>query len=393
MNAYLESGQQLTEHQHPLAFRIRHFSPAWFSMTMGVGISASILYSFPFPTHGLKIAGITIWCIDIILFFLFAFLLLLRFVVYPDQFWRMLRHPGQSMFLGCIPMGLCTIINMTHLVTTEYNMKGGWQTVYALWWVDVVLSLLSCIGVVVVIFEIQKRNTAAINATIILPIVPLVVAAASGGLIAKSLPASLHPLTLIVSFMMWGCGVSLATLCMAIYVYRLIVEGMPPKAIVLSNLLFVGPMGQGAFGIMVLGDLYRTIFDSMLAPAAQGTATNMSAIYHGSDSALLFTTAIALLFLSVGVFWIIITACVAIRTPPPGYNQSWWSLTFPIGTMTMAWYQIGAEYDCLAFKYIGAVFGGFVLAAVLTCSLGSIKYALMSNTLFQQAKSETTPSD
>lgn len=32
-----------------LAFRIRHFSPAWFSAVMGLGVSSAILYSFPFP--------------------------------------------------------------------------------------------------------------------------------------------------------------------------------------------------------------------------------------------------------------------------------------------------------------------------------------------------------
>lgn len=371
--------------ESPLAFAVKNFSPAWFSMTMGVGISASILFSFPYHHEGLRIAGMAIWGVDIILFILCTFMFLLRFFIYPEQFGRMMKHAGQSMFLGCIPMGLTTIINMISLVSAQYNLKGGWQAAYALWWVDNVLSVLSCCGVVLVMFDIQKRTQPAINATILLPIVPLVVAAASGGLISKNLPQHLLPSTLVVSFLMWSVGVGLACICMAIYVFRLLVENVQPNPIVLSTLLTVGPMGQGAFGIMLIGDLYRRVFAMDLINPA------ISAVYENSGSAVVFSTAIAFILMSVGVFWLVMTVFFVIRNPPPGYNQSFWALTFPIGTMTLGWYQLAIEYDCEAFRVIGAIFGCFVVSASLTCFLASIKYAILSDVLFRQAKAETDP--
>lgn len=333
-----------------------------------------------------------LWGANILLFLLFSCILLLRLFIYPEQLSRMLNHTGQSMFLGCVPMGLCTIINMTSLVTAHYSASesataSAWKAVYTLWWIAACLSVLSCIGLVAIMFDLQKRTTSAVNATILLPIVPLVVTAASGALIAKQLPMSLQPSMLVISFMMWGCGVSLAGVCMTVYVYRLFVEGVQPKAIVLSTLLPVGPMGQGAFGVLLLGDLYRHVFD----PATKTISLQNAAVYANSGATVALSTAVALLFMSLGIFWMVLTVCFVCRSPPPGYNQSWWSMTFPIGTMTMAWYQMAKEFDCDAFRYIGAVFGCFVLLATIVCTLGSIKYALLSNTLFQQAKCETDP--
>lgn len=381
--------KEYAKRQSAFSFAVRNFSPAWFSMTMGVGISASILYSFPFQRHGLHIAGMIVWGANIVLFAICSIMLALRLVTYPDQRRAMIQHTGQSMFLGTIPMGLCTIVNMTSLVCKEYGLKGGWQAVYALWLLDSTLSVACCVGVAYVMFAVQKRTTVALNATILLPIVPLVVAASCGGFIAPNMPAYLRPSTLVVSFMMWSVGQVLAGLCMAVYVFRLLTENVQPRAIVLSTLLPVGPMGQGAFGIMLFGRLYHNIFEPEVA-----TVDNMgiAVMYQASSSAVVISTAVAVLLMSMGLFWMTLTAMFTIRTPPPGFNQSWWALTFPIGTMTLAWYQLATEYDSIAFRYVGAVFGCFVLAAVCVCLTGSVKYALLSDTLFKQAAAETDPS-
>lgn len=34
-----------------------------------------------------------------------------RFLLFPETFKPMLRHPVQSMFIGCIPMAMATIVN------------------------------------------------------------------------------------------------------------------------------------------------------------------------------------------------------------------------------------------------------------------------------------------
>jgi tellurite resistance protein TehA-like permease len=371
-----------------LAYRVRNFSPAWFSMTMGVGIAGNIIYAFPFPSAasssrvGLHNVGLAVVIVDMVLFALFTVLLAARYCMHGA---RREWHEGQSMFLGCIPMGFCTIVNM---VSNQWSSLAG----YAMWWVAVVAAVVvtAAVGAHGVSAG-KKQGLAEVTATMILPIVSLVVAAATGGVVATNpqFPQVLKASTLVVSLLMWGCGVGLALLCMAVYLCRLVVTGLPAKGMILSNLLFVGPMGQGAFAILLLADVFVNVF-KLPTQGLNASVLETSLIQQFSGCALVLASFVAISFVAVGLFWITLTVlAILFRTgPPAGYNQSFWSLTFPIGTLTMAWLQLGNVFASTPFKVIGSVFGAFVFASVLGCTIASVKYGLLNDTLFKQAEAE-----
>lgn len=75
------------------------------------------------------------------------------------------------------------------------------------------------------------------------------VAAASGAIVADVLPDPQHALwTIIVSYVLWGIGIPLAMMVMVIYFHRLTVYKLPPKEVIVSIFLPMGPLGQGSFG-------------------------------------------------------------------------------------------------------------------------------------------------
>lgn len=75
------------------------------------------------------------------------------------------------------------------------------------------------------------------------------VAAASGAIVADVLPDPQHVLwTIIVSYVLWGIGIPLAMMVMVIYFHRLTVYKLPPKKVIVSVFLPMGPLGQGGFG-------------------------------------------------------------------------------------------------------------------------------------------------
>jgi tellurite resistance protein TehA-like permease len=83
----------------------------------------------------------------------------------------------------------------------------------------------------------------------LLPIVACIVAAASGAIVADVLPNPQHALwTIMVSYALWGMGLPLAILVLGIYLERLMLHKLPPKAVVASVCLPLGPLGQGGFG-------------------------------------------------------------------------------------------------------------------------------------------------
>lgn len=83
----------------------------------------------------------------------------------------------------------------------------------------------------------------------LLPVVSCVVAAASGSIVADVLPnAQLALATILASYILWGIGVPLAMMIMGIYLQRLMFHKLPPKGMLVSVFLPLGPLGQGSFG-------------------------------------------------------------------------------------------------------------------------------------------------
>lgn len=63
----------------------------------------------------------------------------------------MIHHPTQSLFLGTYPMGASTLINIAVSLIYQDNRFGGKPFLYAmwaLWWLDVALSVLCAFALV-----------------------------------------------------------------------------------------------------------------------------------------------------------------------------------------------------------------------------------------------------
>jgi hypothetical protein len=84
----------------------------WFSVTMGTGIVSILLHNLPYNGIWLYWISVVFFAFNVLLFSTFLIISILRYAIYPERWGVMIRHPGQSLFLGTFPMGLATIINM-----------------------------------------------------------------------------------------------------------------------------------------------------------------------------------------------------------------------------------------------------------------------------------------
>ena len=95
----------------------------------------------------------------------------------------------------------------------------------------------------------NETQLSSMTAIWLLPIVSCIVAASSGAIVADVLPNPQHALwTVLVSYVLWGIGVPLAMMVMVIYLQRLTLHKLPPKAVIVSVFLPLGPLGQGGYG-------------------------------------------------------------------------------------------------------------------------------------------------
>lgn len=77
-------------------------------------------------------------------------------------------------------------------------------------------------------------------------------AAGTGAEVATILPNKQHALgTLLASFILWGMGTPLAIAVLVIYYQRLALYKLPPRELIVSCFLPLGPLGFGGFGYVV----------------------------------------------------------------------------------------------------------------------------------------------
>jgi tellurite resistance protein TehA-like permease len=178
----------------------------------------------------------------------------------------------------------------------------------------------------------------------LLPIVSTIVAAASGGVVASVLPNPNHALwTVITSYVLWGTGVPLALVVMAIYFHRLAIYQLPPQEVIVSVFLPLGPLGQGGYGIMTLGKVAMKVFPETdtLHPIA-------------GDILYVLGWSVAIILWGFGLVWLFFAVASISRSKFP-FNMGWWGFTFPLGVFTMSTLTMGEELPSPFFKILGTV--------------------------------------
>lgn len=180
----------------------------------------------------------------------------------------------------------------------------------------------------------------------LLPIVSTIVAAASGSIVASVLENQQHALwTIIISYILWGTGVPLAMMVLVMYFHRLTIHKIPPKEVIVSVFLPLGPLGQGSFGIMQLGKEAMRVFPN--TNSLPGEVSAGPILY-------VFGFVIGLIMWGFGLVWLFFALASITRSKFP-FNMGWWGFTFPLGVFTVATTTIAKELPSLFFKVLGTV--------------------------------------
>ena len=197
----------------------------------------------------------------------------------------------------------------------------------------------------------------------LLPIVATIVASATGSVLATVLPDPQHAIwTIILSYILWGCGIPLAMFTMVMYFHRLTMHALPPREVIVSVFLPLGPLGQGAFAIMQLG---KDMLDVLPKTGAIQLAPMAGQIAYVSGILL------ALVMWGFGLVWLFFAMASITRTKFP-FNLGWWGFTFPLGVYTVATTTLAQEIPSTFFRVLGTIFSVAVVLLWIVVSVGTV---------------------
>ncbi|WVQ85104.1 hypothetical protein IAT38_007269 [Cryptococcus sp. DSM 104549] len=364
---------------------VLNLAPAFFSLNMGTGIASILLFNLPFQAAWLRHLGVIVFVLNVALFVLLSLGTIVRFIRWKGIFTAILKHPASGLFWGTLPMGLITIVNMIAFALVPSGGIGWAKFVVALWWIDVVMSVVVNLGMIFLMFTRQTHTAESMSAAWLLPIVSSVVAAASGGIVATSILPTMPLLArsiVLTSYVIWGTGVPLAMFVITIYMHRTIVHGIPAAAAIPTVFLPLGPCGQGSFGIVILGRTVRALAYEhgiglgILPPAGAGdvatAALRRDAILRMADAVYAGGLVTGLILWGLGFCWYVLaTFCWYVLATAVFVDHVWTknrgymgqkafsvgftALTFPIGVWATATTTLATELDSLPFKIIGTV--------------------------------------
>lgn len=182
----------------------------------------------------------------------------------------------------------------------------------------------------------------------LLPVVTLIVASSTGGLLATALAhrPTCASLTTAVSFNLLIMGLSLALMIITVYLMRLVVHGPLDTSVIFSSFIILGPLGQGGFSMLINAqNIGRIPLPPPFSPAVIQTVCLCAAWTLWS---------IALVWLCIALY----SVGSVVREQRIPFTVAYWGTIFPNGVFALLTVELGEVLESPTLHYLGAIFSG-----------------------------------
>ena len=229
---------------------------------MDTGILSIIMHILPWQFNGLGILSTVMFVWNTVLFCVFSLISLVRIFKYPRHVQQeSVSSIDEMSYLGAPAIAYLTLASQVILTCSTAWGYGLSVFAYVLWWIGLVWTVSLCSGALVLLAKRRITNDHQISPSVFLPLISVMTLGTTGGLLpnysvgissAEAVPV------IVVSFCCIGYTLFLSLLYYAIFMHRLMVVGPPQKPKLPALVITVGPLGQFATAIQVLGTAAST---------------------------------------------------------------------------------------------------------------------------------------
>ncbi|PMD44742.1 hypothetical protein L207DRAFT_552816 [Hyaloscypha variabilis F] len=354
--------------------RLKHFTFAWYAMTMSTGGVAFVLSVIPNRFDGLTTLGTAMFILNLFLFTCVTITICTRFILHPGTFTHSITNPHEGFFFATFWLSLATMITNT----TAYGLPntGPWLLValrYAFWIYTICATLLA-IFYYHLLFTVHSLVLTNVLPGWVLPIFPAMLVGTLASAIAKTQPASQALPILVAGLAYQGLGFFVALMMYPLYFGRLLTSGLPVDISRPAMFIAVGPPSFTALAFIGMAqdvaatNLFTTYLTlPSISPETQAMIPDL----------LQLLALIAAIFLWVLAFWFFAIALVA-SLEAVGRNEfhlNWYAYVFPNVGFTIATVKIGGQIGSSAIQGVGSVMGGvlfFLLVLVYACHVRAV---------------------
>ncbi|MGI9124863.1 MAG: TDT family transporter [Mycobacterium sp.] len=343
--------------------------PNWFASVMGTGIVANAGATLPVHLPGLQPLIRVVWVIAALLLAGLTVLVGGHWLRNPTVARSHADNPQMAHFYGAAPMAMLTVASGSLLIGVDLiGQHAAVMVAWVLWALGTAGGLFTAVTIPYLMFTQHDVEPDAAFGGWLMPVVPPMVAAATGALlIPYAAPGAVRQSLLYGCWAMFGLSLLAAFIILTMIWSRLVLYGTSGTARVPTLWIVLGPLGQSITAAGLLGHNAALAVDPEIAGAM-----NTFAILYGVP------------VWGFAVLWIALASALTVRTLRRGmpFALTWWSLTFPVGTFVTGTTQLAAHTGLPAFRvaaviaYLGLL-ATWMMVAVRTAH-GSVRGNLLS---------------
>ncbi|EAS29798.3 C4-dicarboxylate transporter/malic acid transporter [Coccidioides immitis RS] len=328
--------------------RMRHFTWAYFTLTMATGGLANVLYKVPYRFYGLDTIAIIVFITNMALYVIIWALLLLRFYLFPYTFKASFLHPTESLFVPATIVSFGTIL----INIAQYGLShtGKWleNAVVILFWFYAALAVAASSGIYLVLWSTQTFTIAQMTPIWIFPAYPMLIIGTHAGTLSTKLAQENAWRIIIGGNTIQGVGFLVSMMVYSAFIYRLMTQKLPKENLRPGMFVSVGPSAFTVVGLVSMGSsAHRAVPEGFLGDAALSGKIICLTAYFAS----LWLWGLAIFFFFIAVF--AHTSTVGSSTMI--FSMTWFSFVFPNTALVAATFAIGEAFSSRAINIIGCV--------------------------------------
>lgn len=330
----------------------RHLRFTW---CMNSGALAELTHQCPYHFSGLDIIADIFFLFSLTLYTIFSLLFILRFLWFGKTAYQEITGSfAELTFVSCWLISFMTLTSDVALIVSTASWGGYPFTMvaYVMWWFVMIWNMASLLWVFITLIRQHNCTDTRLGTSIIIPAVSVSTVGVTGAVVAtyaEGLSSKLAVPVMVVSFNWVGVGILMGMVLIVILFHTLLAQGWPPPPATPSMFIFIGPMGQSAACLQILGTAARqrhrfADYNAGFFLTAESAA--------GVDAAC---TVLALLLNGFGV----ILLCFAIAAMVDRaiertltWTPSWNAIIFPTATLTTSMLMFATQMDSPAYRVV-----------------------------------------
>jgi C4-dicarboxylate transporter/malic acid transport protein len=351
---------------------LAHVGPNWFASVMGTGIVANAAALLPRQVAGLHAFAVGVWVLAAFWLVTLVAITAAHWIRHTENAKAHVSDPAMAPFYGAPPMALMTVGAGALLVGHDViGMSAAVVVAFVLWGLGTLGGLASSALVPYRLFtrhEVEVKHT---SATWLMPVVPPMVSAATGAALIQHVPAGqAREALLLACYALFGLSLLASLVIITLVWGRLAYQKTGPVANVPTLFIVLGPLGQSITAANLLGNQAH-----LAIGAPFSTGFRAMGVLYGAP------------VFGFAMLWLVVATALVVRAARRGlgFSLTWWSFTFPVGTVVTGTSLLARDTGLDALAWTAVVLFVLLVAAWVAVAARTAHGALRTGALLQAA--------